>query len=134
MNYSLDTDTCIDAIHGRHPSVARRILASRPGTLCIPALAKAELLLGLQLGQQPHRERAPLEALFRHLKVLPFEDRSAEYYAIIRADMQRKGRMIDANDLVIAATAIAHKTVLVTRNTRDFSRIPGLLLEDWTQP
>ena len=134
MNYSLDADTCIDAIHGRYPRVMQRILAATPGALCVPALAKGELLLGLQLGSQPHRERGPLEALLRHLRVLPFDDRSAEYYAIIRADLQRKGRMIDANDLVIAATAIAHKTVLVTHNTRDFSRIPGLLLEDWTQP
>lgn len=62
---------------------------------------------------------------------LPFGDDGAEQYGLIRAELKRQGRPIGANDLLIAATALAYDLTLVTHNTREFSRVPGLRLEDW---
>ena len=65
---------------------------------------------------------------------LPFDDRAAEEYGKIRAHLSSAGTLIGPNDLIIAATALAHACTVVTRNTREFSRVPGLLLEDWERP
>ena len=61
----------------------------------------------------------------------PFDRASAERYAELRADLQRQGQIIGGNDMQIAAIALVHGLILVTHNTREFSRIPGLSLEDW---
>ena len=62
---------------------------------------------------------------------LPFNDRAAEHYARIRATLERAGRPIGGNDLMIAAIALASDLILVTHNTHEFSRIPGLVIQDW---
>jgi tRNA(fMet)-specific endonuclease VapC len=65
---------------------------------------------------------------------LPFDDRAAEEYGKTRAHLSSMGTLIGPNDLIIAATALAHGCTLVSHNTREFSRVPGLLLEDWEIP
>jgi tRNA(fMet)-specific endonuclease VapC len=62
---------------------------------------------------------------------LPFDDRAAEHYGRIRADLTARGDLIGPNDLLIAAIALAHNLILVTHNVREFSRVGGLLWEDW---
>ena len=62
---------------------------------------------------------------------MPFDDRCAEEYGLIRADLDHAGTPIGPNDLLIAATARAHDLVLVTHNTREFSRVSGLQIDDW---
>jgi predicted nucleic acid-binding protein len=77
--------------------------------------------------------RAPGEALIRRV-CLPFDDRCAGGAGLIRLDLERSGRPIGPNDLLIAATARAHDLVLVTANTREFARVPGLRVDDWERP
>jgi tRNA(fMet)-specific endonuclease VapC len=75
-----------------------------------------------------------LAYFFRGLLCLPFEDRASEVYAEIRLRLERAGKPIGPNDLLIAATAIANRLVLVTHNTGEFGRIEGLTVEDWEAP
>lgn len=75
-----------------------------------------------------------LRRFFGPLISLPFDDRCAEEAGLIRLDLERSGRPIAPNDLLIAAIARAHDLVLVTHNSREFGRIPGLQLEDWETP
>jgi tRNA(fMet)-specific endonuclease VapC len=71
------------------------------------------------------------EALFEPFVCLPFDDRAADAFGSVRADLERVGRPIGPNDLLIAATAIANDLVLVTHNTSEFGRVPGLNVDDW---
>lgn len=132
--YCLDTNTCIDWLKGNSRSLRERLSRSSPGAVAIPSMVEAELLLGAELSSRPQVERLGVSQLLRHLPVLSFDSDAAKYYARIRAELQRKGTPVGANDLVIAATALSHRATLVTHNTREFSRIPGLTLEDWTKP
>ena len=72
-----------------------------------------------------------LDELFSNLDSLPFDDDAARKYGEIRSVLTRLGKPIGPNDLMIAATALVHGAVLVTHNTREFSRVEGLQIEDW---
>ena len=98
MSYCLDTNICIFLLKGRHPGLARRVLACAPSQLSVPAMVVAEA------------------------------------YAVVRAALEKKGEPIGSEVLVIGATALAGGATLVTNNTREFRRIPGLRVEDWTTP
>jgi tRNA(fMet)-specific endonuclease VapC len=65
-------------------------------------------------------------------KIVHFDKEAAGYYAVIRSELERKGQIIGGNDIVIAATALANAGILVTHNVNEFSRINGLMLDDWT--
>ncbi len=75
-----------------------------------------------------------LATLFSQFASLPFDDPAAESYGRIRADLSAKGTLIGPNDLIIAAIAVANHLILITRNTREFSRIQDLATEDWEAP
>jgi tRNA(fMet)-specific endonuclease VapC len=75
-----------------------------------------------------------LQRSFQPFLSLPFDDRCAEHYGVVRTQLERDGRPIGPNDLMIAATAMAHDLVLVTNNTGEFLRVAGLAVEDWQMP
>jgi tRNA(fMet)-specific endonuclease VapC len=93
-----------------------------------------ELLYGVEVS--PHREQdaTALRAFLPHVEVLAFPDVAATHYAEIRADLKRRGQMIGANDLFIAAHARTVGLRLVTNNTAEFGRVKGLTLDNWTVP
>jgi tRNA(fMet)-specific endonuclease VapC len=84
--------------------------------------------------RDPVRSLARQAAFFAPYVSLPFDDHAADAYARIRADPEQQGRRIGPDDLLIAAIALAHDLTLVTHNTREFSRVNGLQLEDWQMP
>jgi tRNA(fMet)-specific endonuclease VapC len=94
-------------------------------------VVKAELLYGPRRSSRVADNLRLLHRFFRPFVCLPFDDRCAEHYGMIRADLARLGQPIGPNDLLIAATARAHDLVLVTHNTEEFSRVVGLQMEDW---
>jgi tRNA(fMet)-specific endonuclease VapC len=95
------------------------------------SVVKAELLYGARHRRRVEENLRPLQRFFAPLVSLPFDDWCAEEAAFIRLDLGRSGHLIGPNDLLIAATARAHDLVLVTHNTREFGRVPGLRVEDW---
>lgn len=131
MRYLLDTNVCIEILRGRNDVLKRRLVQQSFADLSLCAIVWAELQCGARLAQQPERERARLEAAFGCWPRLPFDDSAAECYGEIRASLQRSGQLIGSNDMLIAATAKANDLILVTHNTREFNRVPGLLVEDW---
>ena len=88
-------------------------------------------MFGARKSSDPARNLRVLRRFFEPLGSLPLDDAGAEAYGSIHFELERSGLPIGANDLLIAATAVAHDAVLVTHNVREFSRVPGLRLEDW---
>ena len=90
-----------------------------------------ELAYEAARSQAPPELKARLEALLRSLPILPFGEADARAAARIRADLETVGKPIGPHDVLIAATALAHRATLVTRNLREFRRVKGLRVEDW---
>jgi len=131
--YMLDTDICSYIMKRSHPSVLRRLEKVLVSDVCISAITKAELLFGVEVSPRRQQDEAALGALLRYVDVLDFPDAASPYYAKIRASLKRQGTMIGANDLFIAAHACSFGLTLVTNNTKEFGRVPGLVTENWVR-
>lgn len=131
MKYLLDTNVCIALINGGDRSVGARVLALTPGEIGLCSAVKAELIYGARRSQRVADNLARLRTFFRSFESLPFDDVAAEHYGVIRAQLESLGTPIGGNDLIIAATALAADVVLVTRNEREFRRVPALAVEVW---
>jgi tRNA(fMet)-specific endonuclease VapC len=94
-------------------------------------VTKAELVFGAYHSARPAENLRILQAFFAPYRSLAFDDIGVEHYGRIRAELQRQGTPIGANDLFIAAIALAHQATLVTANTREFGRVAGLIYENW---
>ncbi len=129
--YLLDTNACIRVLNDSSPRLIERLRQRRPSELRLCSVVKAELLFGARKSSDPARNQRVLRRFFAPLVSLPLDDASAEAYGAIRFELERSGLPIGANDLLIAATAVAHGAVLVSHNVREFARVPGLSLEDW---
>ena len=132
MTYLLDTNTCIDYLKGVSPAVRRHVLAMRPTEIGVPALVKAELLYGAYKSDRLEENLRVLRQFLQPFSLVGFGSIEADHYADIRAGLERLGTPIGPNDLVISATARACECTLVTHNTSEFGRVPGLAVEDWT--
>lgn len=132
MRYMLDTNIIIYAKNQRSDTVIRRMTSYSPGDLCVSSITLAELEYGAYKSSHPRQNQVALMMFLSQIKVLPFDDQAAVEYGAIRADLERRGRPIGANDLLIAAHAKSLGVTLVTNNTREFARVEGLEVEDWT--
>jgi tRNA(fMet)-specific endonuclease VapC len=92
------------------------------------------LLYGAHCSADPRKNIALVEALVSTHRSLPFDDSAAEKYGLIRRSLESKGMTIGANDYLIASIALAGNVTLVTHNSSEFSRVPGLVIEDWQTP
>ena len=99
--------------------------------LALSSVVLAELHYGARLAKDPDAELGRVKAAFAGWPRLPFDDAAAERYGELRARLKQAGNLIGANDLLIAASALADGLVVVTHNTREFSCVPGLVIEDW---
>jgi tRNA(fMet)-specific endonuclease VapC len=130
--YMLDTDTCSYIMKRSNSGVLKRLSALPVSDVCISVITKSELLFGIEVSPRRRQDEAALDAFLNYLEVLDFSDRASLHYARIRADLRRLGAMIGANDLFIAAHARSLGLTLVTNNTREFGRVSGLVIENWT--
>ena len=129
----LDTNVCIHFLNGTDRRVLAHFQAHSPAEIAICSVVKAELFYGAQHSQRRDANLQRLHDFFAPLSSLPFDDRCAEHYGLIRADLAAQGRSIGPNDLLIAATARAHQATLITHNTQEFGRVAGLALTDWQE-
>ncbi len=127
----LDTDICIHLLNGREPALLERLRSHAPPELALCSVVRAELLWGARNSQQVEENLERVRVFAGPLKTLTFDDDCAEHYAVIRAVLAARGTPIGPNDTLIAAIAVAHKAVLVTRNQREFERVENLRLEVW---
>jgi tRNA(fMet)-specific endonuclease VapC len=128
--YLLDTNTLIYFFKGRG-QVAGRLLSIPPAKLGISAIVLHELETGIAKSTHPEKRRRQLDALVNAAVFFPFAKAEAHAAALIRRDLEEAGTPIGTLDTLIAATAVANRAILVTHNTREFSRIPDLALDDW---
>ena len=129
--YLLDTNACIRILNGSSATLVRRLQQAAPSSLRLCSVVKAELIYGARRSAHPDRNLRLLERFFEPFRSLPFDDRCAEPYGQVRAQLARSGQPIGANDLMIAATALAHGATLVTNDVGEFARIDGLEIDDW---
>ena len=130
--YMLDTDTCSYIMKRSSQELLRRLQAVVVDDVCISVITKAELMFGVEVSPRRQQDHAALQSFLRYVEVLDFPDVAAAHYAEIRAALKARGEMIGANDLLIAAHARSLGLALVTNNTREFSRVSGLDVENWT--
>ena len=132
MKYMMDTNICIYAIKNKPESVIRKILSQNPEDLCISVVTYAELMHGVEKSKAVEKNRIAMSLFLSAITVLDFDGEAAEAYGQIRAELERKGTPIDPMDLLIAGHARSQGLILVTNNTREFARVTGLRIEDWT--
>jgi tRNA(fMet)-specific endonuclease VapC len=127
----LDTDICAFILRRSSDALMARIQAVPLRQQVMSVMTYAELLYGVQLSSKKKANQAAVDALSRHVAVLQWPQEAAGHYAEIRADLKKKGSMIGANDLLIAAHARSLDAIVVTNNTKDFARVKGLRIENW---
>jgi len=131
--YMLDTNMCIYIAKHRPPEVRARFERLKPGQLVMSAITYGELYYGASKSSQQAKALAQLQELVQDIPVEELDSRASEAYGEIRATLEKEGRLIGNNDLWIGAHASALNLTLATNNEREFKRIPGLLLENWTK-
>ena len=127
----LDTNACIQLWQRKNLNARRHFVQYSPADIALCSVVKAELLFGALRSEYKENNLQLLKQLFAPLQSFDFDDIAAEHYAQIRADLTAQGRLIGANDLMIAAIARANHVTLITHNTGEFSRVKGLATEDW---
>jgi tRNA(fMet)-specific endonuclease VapC len=124
----LDSDHCIAILRGRLD--LRGKLASDE-VLAVTAIGVGELVHGVHKSARAADNLADLDVLLSQLVVLPYDERSARRFGVLKADLERIGTVVGDFDLQIASVVLQHNGLLLTHTQRHFSRIPGLVLEDW---
>jgi len=134
MKWMLDTDVCITLIRQQSADLWHRLQAQQVGEIGVSVLTAAELFFGVEKSAQPARNRAALEQFLMPLQLAAFDLAAGTRYGAVRADLERRGQPIGAMDTLIAAHALSLGATVVTHNRRDFGRVSGLRVEDWTEP
>jgi tRNA(fMet)-specific endonuclease VapC len=133
VKFLLDSNACIGWLRLSQPKLVARIKQQLPTDLAICSVVVGELIYGAERSAAAHRANnfLRIEQLRRGFFSLPFDDVAAERYGNVRAQLSALGTPIGPNDLMIAAIALAHRLTVVTNNTAEFSRVPGLSVDDW---
>ena len=130
LRYMLDTNVVSELVRRPDGEAARRAASLDPRTIAVSIIVAAELRYGAARRRSARLTRQ-LETILAALVTLPLAPPADAHYAAIRNELERAGRTIGHNDLLIAAHARALDLTLVTRNVREFERVPGLVVEDW---
>ena len=133
MKFFLDSNICIYFLKGVSARVATRLLACHPDEIRIASMVRAELLYGAERSPKRDQNLEKVRQFLLPFEVIGFGKGEADRYATIRAGLEKEGTPIGPNDLVIAATVLEHEGVLVTNNEREFRRVQGLEIQNWTK-
>jgi tRNA(fMet)-specific endonuclease VapC len=131
--YMLDTNICIYIAKHQPPQMKARFEQLKPGQLVMSAITYGELQYGASKSSQRSRALQQLQQLVQDIPVESLDSAAAQAYGEVRATLEKQGRPIGNNDLWIAAHAMALDVTLATNNEREFRRIPGLSVENWTK-
>ncbi|WP_216900543.1 type II toxin-antitoxin system VapC family toxin [Synechococcus sp. CCY 9618] len=126
----LDTNICIYIINAKPAAVLERFKSYRMGEIGLSSVVAAELAFGVAKSGSA-RNRQALELFLAPLTLLPFDERAAWACGGLRVELERRGTPIGALDMMIAAHALSQQVPLITNNSREFARVPGLHVENW---
>ena len=131
MMFLLDTNVCIRFLEGRSEPLRKKFLSVAASQKCLCSVVVAELLFGAAKSQRKEQTLSVLLPFIQRFKLFDFDLNAAQHFAEIRSALAAQGRPIGPYDLQIAAIARANGMILVTGNTSEFMRVPGLVVEDW---
>ncbi len=131
LRYLLDTNALSQSVRDPYGLLATKLAKQRQDTLCTSVVVACEVQFGV-CGRVSERIRGRMVEVLAQIPALPLESPVELHYGEIRAFLQQAGTPISSNDLLIAAQARSLGLVVVTNNTREFSRVPGLVVEDWS--
>jgi tRNA(fMet)-specific endonuclease VapC len=131
MRYLLDSNACIVFLNKRSDKLKQRLALCQSEDVVLCSVVKAELFYGAMKSKNPTSSLSKVENFCAAFQSLDFDDNAARVYGTIRSELSAIGKPIGANDFMIAAIALANQITLVSHNTREFSRVNHLLLEDW---
>ena len=130
--FLIDTNICIYAIKKQPKEVLKKLSENFSDGIHISALTVAELEFGVSNSQYPEKNRIALLEFLSIFDILPFEEKDAVPYGDIKSKLHKIGNIIGPIDLLLAAQAISNDLIFVTNNTKEFSRIVNLKIEDWS--
>ena len=133
MRYMLDTNICIYAIKHKPEQVFMRLQEHDPIDICISSVTYAELVHGVEKSKAIEKNRVALALLLANIEIMNFDSLAAESYGKIRADLEKADTPIGPLDMMIVGHAKALGYTVVTNNTKEFERVKGLKLENWTE-
>ena len=131
MRYLLDTNTCIRYINGRAPRIREFMRTIADTDIAISTVTMGEMYAGSAKSQHPQHSRTRQDAFFMRFVSLSFDEAAADEFGRIKAHLELAGTPIGPYDMQIAAIALVHGLIVVTHNTKEFSRIHWLKVEDW---
>jgi tRNA(fMet)-specific endonuclease VapC len=131
MKHLLDTNICIPLMEATDPALAARVFAAHRGSVVLCSVVRAELEFSARKSSRVAENLTYVTRFCKTFESLPFDDEAAAICGDLRAHLKRTGQPIGSYDEMIAAIAIANELTLVTRNIREFQRVPGLTIERW---
>jgi len=133
MRYLLDTNICIYLIKQQPPQLLVKLKSALPLGVGLSSITLSELEYGVQKSAHIERNSLNLLRFLTVFEIVPFDESAARWYGILRANLEKNGTPIGGMDMLIGAHAQAIGATLVTNNSREFKRIEGLQIEDWTK-
>jgi tRNA(fMet)-specific endonuclease VapC len=134
MRYLLDTNAWIELLNNPKGNLATKLASLAPSDVALCSVVLGELAVGAYKSTQPAANLALVHQLVRQFACLAFDEASADPYAQTRSHLEKIGQPIGPYNLQIAAIALQHGLIVVTHNLAEFSRVPGLSVEDWLGP
>lgn len=131
MKYLLDTNICIYIIKKKPAEVLKRFLKMKPDSIGISSITVSELYYGVAKSSKTNENTIALEQFILPLTVVNFTKEDSIFYGKLRAKLEKKGKLIGAMDMLIAAQALCRELILITNNVREFKNVEGLSVENW---
>lgn len=132
MSYMLDTNACVFLLNRSRPKLAQRVLKTPAKSIVVSAITAAELAFGAAKSRRPGDAREALDVFLGAFALVGFDAPAVDAYGALRTDLERRGSPIGPLDTLIAAHAVSLSCTLVTNNLREFRRVSGLTIEDWS--
>ncbi len=133
MMYFIDTNVVIDAIRSKNSqNIANHFKNKTFTDIKVSSIVVAELEYGAQHSSDYEKRKTQYKSFIQDFEIIPFTEKDAEIYGKIKEQLAIEGNLIGSNDMLIASIALSHNATIVTHNVREFSRVRGLKVEDWT--
>ena len=131
MIYMLDTNICIYIIKQKPKEVIDHFKKMKENDICISSITYSELLYGAEKSSNVKKNLLALTMFLSNIEILPYDENASSEYGLIRAELEKDGKLIGPLDMLIAAHAKSLNIKLVTNNVKEFERVKGLKLENW---
>jgi tRNA(fMet)-specific endonuclease VapC len=131
--YLFDTSACVTLLRGQSEKLRDRAIKQPAREVVTSTLVAAELRYGAEKSARPARAGEKVDELLAFFGILPFDHLAAEAYGFVRAKLARAGTPIGGMDTLVAAQAVSISATIITRNVKEFRRVAGLKVEDWTR-